>query len=85
MSWFASPYSSMLLGCMALVLGSFELLDASVGPAIFWLGLGAIGLASGWVREVELRRGRRYGGVLGALGWLTAPLFGKYRDTRPPR
>jgi hypothetical protein len=83
MSWLASPASSMLLG------GLF-ILNGVVGVAAdrsrwgFWIIGGAIGLASGFVRQLEVHRGRRFGGVPGALAWLSAPLWGKYRNARPP-
>jgi hypothetical protein len=81
----ASPAFTLVQGLFAFFLGVLYVVGDREVFGFLFLGIGLVAVASGAVRHAELRRDKRYTGVLGAVAWLSTPvLWARYWSPRPP-
>ena len=83
---FAAPAFMIALGFGWLIVGIIGLVADEGASATMWLVGGAVLIACGTVRHSEIRRGKRFTGVLGVIAWVSTPvLWARSWYPRPPR
>lgn len=69
-----APGWAVAVGLGWIVAGTFQLFGNRTASGALFLVLGFVSLVSGCIRHVEQSRDQQFGGVLGALAWLTRPM-----------